>query len=309
MNNRNRIRAGVCRLGETFAPLFGMLSLWTLLLCCFYLIAWIDIGYIDNEKGFTVSVFGLFAPEMLLSDEVFFTLCRIAFFLSAACWFFRIGTPVSGWLTLVFYTIVVSIYWENLPWFRHKYVLPNWLLFVYAMWFQFYRDELKEPLHRRAFWQSKSYPYWVFALSMYCVAIFYSMSGWSKIIASGLFWGDGVSLQVWTWWNGNEDSFVTQMVVSNRAFTTFLQSGALILESLAIVALFSRHCRCLICIGLILFHFAVDLSFGIDFRTNIVLIALFFLPIFQLCCKVESSSIWSRIRQPALCSSGRQEIA
>lgn len=289
MKKVSGLREQLNRLGEPCTPLFGQLSLWILLCCCIYLVAYIDIGYVDYEKGNTVSVFGFIAPDALLSDEAVFALFKVAFFAAAACWCFRIWTPVSCWFTLILYTIVVSIYWENLPWFRHKYVLPNWLLFVYALWFHFYGPTIKTALQRRVFWQTRCYPYWIFLLSVYCVVVFYSMSGWSKILASGLTWGDGMSLQIWTWWNGDENSLVTQWIVSDHRIAFMLQSGALFLECFAFLAIFSRHCRVLICIGLILFHIAVDVAFGIDFRTNIVLVATFLLPFFQLCRSIDTS--------------------
>lgn len=263
-------------------PFFGQFSLWALLLTCMYLVADLGHGYPDRDKDSAVSVIGLLLPESFFSDERVFELCRWAFFAVAICWFFRVGLPVTSWLTVVFYTVVASIYWENLPWFRHKYLVPNWLLIVYAMWMQFCSTEIKTSLARGDFWRSRLFPRWVYVLSVYSIALFYTFSGYSKLLACGPGWGSGLSLQIWMQLFGNQESYVTEFVLSDRRAAAILQSGALWLECLAFAALLSSRLRIAIGLGLIGLHLAIDSSFGIDFRTNILLVALFFLPIYDL---------------------------
>jgi len=53
------------------------------------------------------------------------------------------------------------------------------------------------------------------------------------------------------------------------------------LESFAFLAIFFPRLPILIGLGLIVFHSFVDVSFDFDFRTNVVLIGLFFFPIFD----------------------------
>jgi len=282
MRRQRTIEKHTTWLVETSRPFFGQFSLWVLLLASVYLVASLDGGYPHREKGVTASVIGYVLPASVFSNEQIFTLCRYSFFAATFCWFFRRFLPISSWLTVILYTVTISFYWENLPWFRHKYILPNWLLLAYALWMHFYQHEIRAARKEKRFWNTALFPNWVYFLSVFSIAIFYTFSGISKLRWAGLEWGSGLSLQIWMTLFGDSRSLVTQLVLSDRLYAMVLQSGALLLECLAFLAIFSRRCRIAIALGLISLHLSIATTFHIDFATNVLLLSVYFLPMYQM---------------------------
>ena len=282
MHIQRTIRERIQWLSETSRPFFGQFSLWVLLLASMYLVGSLDGGYPHRDKGVTVSVIGYILSASVFSNEQLFELCRYAFFAASLCWFFRKFLPVSSWLTVILYTVTISFYWENLPWFRHKYVLPNWLLLVYALWMHFYQDDIRAARKEKRFWNTALFPNWVLFLSVFSIAVLYTYSGISKLRWVGWEWGNGLSLQIWMTLFGDSDSWITRLILSDRLYAMVLQSGTLLLECLAFLAIFSRRCRIVIAVGLISLHLSVAMTFHIDFATNVVLLSVYFLPIDRL---------------------------
>jgi len=258
-----------------------------------YLSLEINLGFGDLDRGVPVSIIGYLLPASILSNPSFLATLKVIFWLSAACWlsvpflsagsgrFLRWFMASASWLAYLTYTVMASVYWENLPFYLHKFVLPSWLLLIHALWYHFYSDDIIAAVKQRAFWTSALYPRWAYSLSVYTIAVFYTMSGLSKV-TSAFDWGNGLSLQLWTTRYGDFSSEVTQLVMRDRAWARFFQSGALALECSSWLSIFHPILRTLIGIGLLMFHSAVDMTFHIDFRPNMVLISVFLLPIFDL---------------------------
>lgn len=279
-------------LGLRLNPLYGQLSLWAVLLTSVYVSLETNLLFQYLPKNITVSVIGYLLPAQFLNEPFFFHACRNLFWFSAALWAavpflgglgqraLRVIIPVSAWTTYLAYTITASLYWENLPWIYHKFVLPSWLLLIHALWCQFYLNEISTSLSNRTYWNTPLYPFWVRFLSVYFIAIFYTFSGASKLLST-MNWADGLSLQLWTQLFGNHNSFFGKLILSDRLLAAILQKGALALECLSFTAMFNIWSRMAIGMGLLILHFVIDVTLNIDFRAHMILIAVYFLPLFE----------------------------
>jgi hypothetical protein len=281
------------RLGDRFQPSFGQISLWLILVLAACLTFEMHLGFSSLEKANPVSILGYLVPAATLGDPDFLHWAKLIFRISAICWcvvpflnflsnrWLAIVISVCTWTAYFSYTVAASIYWENLPFFLHKFVLPSWLLLIHALWYHFYRAEIVDAIRAKKFFQTQLYPRWVYLLSVWVVAALYTLSGTSKLLSSWR-WGNGLSLQLWTAMYGDPRFWLAKQIVSDRHVSAFFQGGALTLECLSFLAIVDWRLRTIIGIGLLLFHMAVDLTFHIDFRPNMLLVAIFFLPTFAL---------------------------
>ena len=71
------------------------------------------------------------------------------------------------------------------------------------------------------------------------------------------------------------------MILSNRTIATLMQATALIGECGGLVAIFSARLRPLVGLALISFHVGQICIFGWGFHTNMLMLALVFLPVYQ----------------------------
>ncbi len=257
-------------------PLFGLVSLWALLAVAVWVSTETHLDHVDWEKGSPVSVLGSILPESVLASQVLFDVSRWTLWIAAGCWALRVLVPVSGWVTFAAYTLHASMFWENLPWFRHKFVLPALLLFIHALWFQCYRREFRAA--RGALLSAKICPAWVPFLGIYSVATFYGLAGVMKLWRGGLEWGDGVSLQLWIYRFGDEDWLLTRWILEDRTVAMVLQSGAMVIECLSFLAIVLPRVRTALALSLVGMHIGIEFTFGIPFASNVVLVMVFLLP-------------------------------
>lgn len=275
---------------DTATPMFGQVTLWILIGVCIYITTHAHLGYQGYEKGTTVSLAGYFLPASFFDWPYALKLLKPLFWVSGIGWallpflgFLNARTlrplaTVLPWLSVLSYTLIVSVFWENLPWFRHKYVVPNWVMIYYALWYAFYRRDLAEGIAQKDFWKNPDlYPRWAYLGSVFSIALLYSFGGTSKMRAAGIEWGDGLSLQLWVAMMGDSTFFLTDFILSDRSNAQLLQRGVVILQSCAVLAVLPPL-RSTIGLGLIAFQLSVELMFGIPFRSNVILIAAFFLP-------------------------------
>ncbi len=281
---------------ETYYPRFGQISLWVLLATSSYLVLETHLQYQHLPKGDNLSVLGYIFPVSFWDNPVILPAGKAAFFISALIWAaLPFACKLKGyekqlpelikccaWLCVASYFFVACTYWENLPWVRHKFVLPFWLLSVNALWYQFYANQIVQAFREGDYYKKELYPGWVYGASVFLIAMFYSFSGLSKLLSTPN-WADGTSLQLWTFAFGDQNSPVAKLILADRFNAKILQSGVLSLECLSALAIISGPLRVLIGIGLALFHCAVDLTFSIKipFESQKILLLLYFLPWFR----------------------------
>lgn len=287
------IISAINQLGETFEPYFGQLSLFVVLSLSVYLSYETHLNFRTLAKGVPISLLGYLLPQGYLSDLSLFQACKWILWLAASLWLavpflgfcsrrtLRILITLSTWTTYASYVSVASIYWENLPFYLHKFVLPSWLLLIYALWYHFYKQEIINALKLGVFWQTALYPRWTYALSVYVMALYYTFAGISKL-RSTLTWGNGLSLQLWTYLYGDRTSPFAKFILYDRTYASLFQGGVMILECLTFLSIFNTRLRMLIGLCLLFFHLAVDMTFHINFSPNMVLLVIFFMPIFAL---------------------------
>jgi hypothetical protein len=273
------------RLGERTRPHYGQLVLWTVLfcscfLCCYFEVAWGERRTSDLRTSSPTSLLSFLPADLLLNRWTIIG-CGVLFGAGAVLWAARRAVPWSGWLTAVSFNAVVALYLENSSQETHVAHVAGGFLLIYALWYHFYRREIREADRERRFWRSALYPRWVYSLSVFYLGLFYALSGFNKLAASGPSWVNGVSLQLWVELFGDKSSVFTQLILSNRAAATAMQGAALLGECSGLVAIFSARLRPLVGLLLIGFHIAQICVFGWGFHTNMAMLALVFLPAYS----------------------------
>lgn len=258
-------------------PHFGQFVTWILI--------WIAIAktyfscpVVPGDRIGPVSVISLL-PDGIISDSAIFFALRATLVVAGILWALHLALPYSSWSTVVLFTLVVALRYENTYQISHVYHVANMLMVIHAAWYHFYHREIRQALQERRFWKTNLYPRWVFLLSVFYIGLFHTLAGVSKLTTSGLQWADGLSLQLWMHLWGQAGSPLRDLVVSHRDLAMILQIGTLILETAAIVALVSPLLRKIIGVGLVSFYFGVISTFGWHFHFNMLFVALFFLPV------------------------------
>ena len=260
-------------------PGFGQFVTWLLLIFAIVL-AVSPIEFSTGVRSDQVATIFAWLPEFVLRNAIFFTTVRVLLILSAILWAAKIAVPISCWTTTILFALMWSLRMENLTNGAHIFNVTNMLLLIHAMWFQFYHADMKASKDAGTFWQTPTYPRWVFMLSVFYLGWFHSLAGFTKILNTGLGWGNGVSLQLWTQVFGETSSPFAQVILYDSRLTAWLQTGALAIECLSILCIFHWLIRYAVGFGLIGFYIGVLTTFvTFGFHFNAILVALFLLPV------------------------------
>ena len=260
-------------------PQFGQLITWFLIYVAIEEV-FSELPAATGDRAGTVTVLS-FLPGLLDSAAVFI-LARWVLVIAGILWALQLLLPFSSWLTAIAITTVVAIRYENADHISHVYNLTNMVLVIHAMWYHFHYRKIKEALGKNCFWQSELYPNWAFYLSLFCIAIYHTFAGLSKLVASGPQWANGLSLQLWVHLWGRDNSFSADLIVSNRAVAQLLQCATLIIETLAITAVLFRRLRWLVGLGLVCLYVGILDTFNYRFHFNMILLICFFFPLNEL---------------------------
>lgn len=266
-------------LTELALPTFGQYVTW-LLLSFAVILAVTPIEFSIGLRSDQAATMFAWLPDAILSSPTFFTTVRVLLILSAAFWALRIAVPFSCWTTTILFGLMWSLRMENLTNGAHIFNVANMLLLIHALWFHFYHEEMRAADRELEFWQTPTYPRWVFLLSVFYLGWFHSLAGFTKIIKSGFGWGNGVSLQLWTQVFGETSSPFAQVILYDARLTAWLQTGALVIECLSILCIFHWAIRYAVGVGLIGFYIGVLTTFvTFGFHFNAILVAIFLLPV------------------------------
>ncbi len=254
---------------ERCDPLWGRATVWVLLAVCGTILLTMERLPRALDKGATVSLAGLLLPRAFIDAPLAYDVCRIGFVVAAVAWAARRWVPWTSWAAVLLYTLTVSLFWENLPYFRHKYLLPNLMLIVAALWETFERPRGAD--RGPAAFERARMPRWVHTLWLLCIAQFYTYAGLAKLRACGPAWADGLSLQLWMLTLGDPHSALTHWIVADRRLALACQAISLALECSAFLV-FVRPLRVPLALALTLLHVAIDATLHIPFLTNVPLL-------------------------------------
>lgn len=269
-------------LQDEATPAFGQIATWLLLLFA-VVVAFSPIEFsVGPQRDVPATIFSWLPESLIRSPQLFFGL-RVALLVSAVLWALRVAIPISSWLTVAAFTMAWALRMENLTNGAHIFNVTNWLLIIHAMWFHFRHHEIRSSIDSGNFWSTKLYPRWVFWLCVFYLGWFHTLAGLSKISTSGFGWGDGVSLQLWTYLFGWEPSPFGKILLWDVRLTALMQTGALALECLSVICIFNRWFRYGIGLALFGFYLGVLTTFvDFGFHFNAILVAFFLLPVDRL---------------------------
>lgn len=272
----DRIRG---HLGECARPQFAQLVIWAL---TYIAMARTQPALVSTvgERAWPVTVLS-FLPEGALVSPHAFAACRWVLLIAGTAWVFQLMLPWSSWLTAMSFTALVALVYENSSGISHTFNLANIVLIIHAAWVHFHRQEIKAALNTGAFWRTPSYPRWVFYLSVFCLALYHTYAGFSKLAESGVQWVNGVSLQLWLHLWGREGSILRDLILSNRNVAMLFQASTLVIETGTFLVIFSLRLRWLFGVALLGMYVGIIESFGYHFWYNFFLVAVFFLPVQQ----------------------------
>ena len=263
---------------------YGVYS-YRILLAVAVVIGLCPIEFSTGPQNDTPATIFSWIPENVLRNGEFFLAIRICLIASALLWWFRVWTPISCWLTVLFAVLMWSLRMENLTNGSHIFTVANMLLIIHAMWFQFYHREIDSAFDSKfnvvdASETRNCYPRWVFFLCIFYLGWFHSLAGFAKIAASGFGWGNGVSLALWTKLFGWGPSPFGQLLLLDTRLTALMQTGALLIECGCILAIFHRWLRYGFGFAIFGFYLGVLTTFvDFGFHFNALLVAWFLLPI------------------------------
>jgi len=269
-------------LQEEATPRYGQIATWLLLLFA-VIVALTPVEFDTGPRRTVPATVFSWLPEALVRSPELFVGVRVVLLVSAILWALRIAIPISCWVTVAAFTMSWALRMENLTNGAHIFNVTNWLLIIHAMWFHFRRHEILTAVRDQKFWSTKLYPRWVFWLCVFYLGWFHTLAGLSKIYASGLGWGDGISLQLWTQLFGWEPSPFGKILLWDVRLTKWMQTGALAMECLSVLCIFNRWFRYGVGLALIGFYVGVLTTFvDFGFHFNAILVAFFLLPVDRL---------------------------
>lgn len=258
---------------------FGLLAVGWLLLFA-VILAVIPFQHASGPRNPEMVTLLSWLPAAWLESQWVFAIVRGWLLVSALAWLAGRGVPWSCWSTVAAFATLWSLRMENVTNGAHIFNATNTLLFLHALWFQFYGPELRQARAAGELWQSRLYPRWVFWASIFYLGWFHSLAGFTKVFCSGWGWGNGTSLQLWVQLFGETNSPFAWPIMGSRSVAAWMQSGALWIECASILCILGRWPRYLVGFGLIGFYTGVLGTFTMfGFHFNWVLVAWFLLPV------------------------------
>jgi hypothetical protein len=242
------------------------------------LVVWALLGDGPRE-GFASFLFWL--PDAIVRNDWIWSSFRALLLVGIALWLFQRCLPWSCWLVVIGFSGLWSLHVETTHNTAHIFNMANMLLIIQAIWITADAPLIRLQLRATTYGRIPLVPRWVSLASIAYIGIFHTAAGLSKLTFSGPGWANGISLQLWTYLWGRPWSPTTQLILSSRTFTQWLQVGTLIIETAGILAIFPRLRPWIGC-GLLAFYVGVLATFDYGFQFNALFTALYFLPFEKL---------------------------
>ena len=217
-------------------------------------------------------------PNAVLDSPYGFWLFRGMLWLGILGAVARVRFVTSMWLVTMGFAGLWSLHVETSYHAAHIFHAATMILVIQAMWITFCRPEIDASIRNGAFWTAPTYPRWVYLLGLGYLGWFHTLAGVAKLWESGGLWANGISLQLWVYWDSYPWAPAREVIVNYRSVTAMLQLGTLVFETSGILGLW-RPLRTWVGLGLIGFYFGVITTFPYGFHFNLILTGLYFLPI------------------------------
>jgi hypothetical protein len=257
-------------------PQFGILVNWLLLATAAVLLC-IPFEFREGPRQTPSTLFS-WVPYALIVHPATTWICRGLLAVGGLLWFFNRCLPWSCWLTTVAFTALWSIHVETTYNTAHIFNLPNMLLVIQSLWITFEAPEMNAAIRAGTLYRTPLLPRWVILAGIAYIGIFHTAAGLAKIAFSGLGWGTGTSLQLWTHLWGHDWAPTTWMILESRTFAKFLQVATLVIETAGVLALVPRL-RTWVGLGILGFYVGVLLTFDYGFYFNFIFTAVYLLPV------------------------------
>ncbi len=267
--------ADLCRLSR---PHFGQAVTWLLLYCGFQVVLPRTFAVAAGDPTGPATVLA-WLPEAAVTSPLPFAACKGLFLAAAALCACQLLLPWSAWGAAAACTAFMALHFERADKLSHSTHLTSQLLWVQALWYHFYRREVRDALRAGTFWATPLYPRWAFLLGLFAVGVFHTYAGVTKLAVSGMEWMNGTSLQLWVHLWGRTDSPIRAFVVEHRTAVVVLQWVTVVVEGAAVLAVFVRWLRLPLGLGLLGFYAGVVGMFGYPFAFNAALTGVFLLPL------------------------------
>jgi hypothetical protein len=264
------------KLHERATPRFTQLAIWLLLATA--LAAGCVPFHVDDGPRQGPATLLAWLPDELLRSDASFWLFRGILWTGAILWACNRLVPLAPWLTVVGLTGLWSLHVENTTNTSHCFHMANNLLAIYAIWATAEAGEIRAAVREKRYWTTPLVPRWVTLACIAYIGIFHTAAGLSKLFYSGPAWANGISLQLWTHLWGRPWMPTTQLILSSRTFTQWLQIATLVIETAGILAVFPRF-RTAIGLATLAFYAGVLLTFDYGFQFNALFTALYLLPV------------------------------
>jgi hypothetical protein len=223
-------------LEERTLPQFNQLVIWCLLATAVCLALW-PFEVRTGPRGGFASLLWCLPDDLVRHNWTWFS---IRFLLLAGCllWLLNVCLPWSCWLVVIAFTGLWGLHVETTYNTAHIFHMANMLLIDQSIWITADASLIRRKRRDGTFWASPIVPRWVSLASIAYIGIFHTAAGLSKLWFSGPGWGNGKSLQLWTYLWGRPWSPTTQPILGSRTFTHALQVATLIVETGGILAVF-----------------------------------------------------------------------
>jgi hypothetical protein len=262
-----------------WSPRFGQWCVWLLLVSALYpaLLPYEPVLGVRQQTSATLIAI---LPSELLDSYWFYEAIRWSLIVSAVAWMIFKWIPWTCWTTCISYILLWALRIENSDSSQQVFQLTSMLLIIHAIWFHFYHCAIQAARDGKDYWQSPLYPRWVFVAAVAYIGMFHALAGFSKIRASGLDWGDGLSLQLWVYLLATKTSPLANLILASRTIARILQSSLLVTQTASILAVFNNWLRLLIGMLLVGFYLGAFVTFWDGgYLINGLLVSLFFLPL------------------------------
>jgi uncharacterized membrane protein YphA (DoxX/SURF4 family) len=216
--------------------------------------------------------------KSLVTSLMFQRILAAVVLASSLAWLLKWFVPSAPIVCALSFGLLVSVDQSRMFNYTHRFLVPVWVLCVFALVYVFHSPARREGDERRVGWFVPDYPAWAGWLLALYLGIQYSVSGLLKVWMGGWEAGSGLKLQILifranaSFGELRDVPELTRWMLEHRWLATVAMTSAVVLEAGAIVGLLLPRLRTWWALGLVGFHLAVIWTMHIPFVHNVILL-------------------------------------